>query len=457
MIYHELVHIPWNLLVAHLDLPFATPGHRQFYNLFPRFHDGQGRDLNEFVEIFAELIDAHSKSERNKYAEKYDPPSPDDILLSDDLVKRISPMLHRISLPRAKDLEAKAFQRSRQPRGKSFYIPKLCSHKKDDAECACRLAYEERKASSFLRPYTFNDCYKFWEANGPAFANMEVVKTLLVSGDLEPILRVCAHPDNQLQDWWCVAQCACMNDDYGWNHVMQRALEAYICLNVLYHFHTLRDDSWTMGGHDYRRTKCYQQVVRESVISGTAAVSPLHIDFFGISACQFTSRPVAKADSPFYADLGVALKWGSSREDEDYPYGVMPFYDFIEFERLLSYQPTSLEVAHVLWMLRKTGLPAEVALRILELAEYEPRRLLKVPHDPFHTANKAELQSYLSICWDILVRCDVMGKALGEPIEWKRWVSQCIVNLWGFERKGDMALGEMMYCRSRSGGVYKFI
>lgn len=133
---------------------------------------------------------------------------------------------------------------------------------------------------------------------------------------------------------------------------------------------------------------------------------------------------LARADGPFYAELGVAMQSDWVKEELHYPYGLMKFHDFIEFENKSSYQPANFEVIQVFWMLGKKGCPAELALKALKLAAYEPRSLLMVPHDPFHRENKATLKSYLSVCWDILIRCDMMGKVLGEPFHWDRWVSR---------------------------------
>lgn len=81
-------------------------------------------------------------------------------------------------------------------------------------------------------------------------------------------------------------------------------------------------------------------------------------------------------------------------------------------------------------MLCRKGLPVELAVEIMALAEYEPSRRLKVPHDPFHRDNRKELVEYLKYCWQVLVRCDMMARALDIVIPWVGLVTQCIVQLW---------------------------
>lgn len=415
-------HIPWNLLTSHLQYIFATADDKhKATNLFPRFDEDQGKDLNTFVQVLARKIDEAAKLERTKYTEKYDPPDADAILLDDGLVKRISPAAHKLQLWQWTD--------GKTCTGNFIYRPKLCSHENDDASCICPIRFEERKASSFLRRKKDNGCYEFFEINNLGYLNMEIVKTLLVSGDMEPILRVSAHPENDLETWWCLASCNCGAElpDLGWDHVYRRALESYLCLNVLYRFPEIRDHH--SHEQDYRQTKCYQELLRESSISGTEAVRLLHIEFFGLCEGQFSAFPRARADGP-YAQLGDGLKSCSNY----YPYGLMPIHDFLEFEKLPSrHLPTESEVITARQMLWEKGLPAEIALWILDLADmtdYGPRRRLEVPHDPFHRDNRAELEKYLSQCWNVLLRCEMMVRALGETIEWDELVARCIGSLW---------------------------
>lgn len=415
-------HIPWNLLTTHLQYIFGNAEHKhKATNLFPRFDEDQDKDFDTFVETFTQKLDEAATVERTKYPEKYDPPDADAIILDDDLVKRISPIAHKLQLWQ--------WTGGKKRTGNYIYRPKLCSHEKDDANCVCPIRFEERKASSFLRRQKDYDCSDFFVINNLGHLNMEIVKTLLVSGDMEPILRACSHPENDIENWWCVASCNCgaVLPHLGWDHVYLRALESYLCLNVLYRFAEIRDHH--SHKQDYRQTKCYQVLLRESTIPGTEAVQLLHLEFFGLCEGQFSDCPRARADGP-YAQLGDGL----DSLMIDYPYGLMPIHDFLEFEKLPSkHLPTESEVISARQMLFGMGLPAEIALRILDLADmtdYGPRRRLEVPHDPFHRDNRAELERYLSQCWDVLLNCEMMSRALGKPIEWDAEIARCIGGLW---------------------------
>jgi hypothetical protein len=84
----------------------------------------------------------------------------------------------------------------------------ICQHKAA-TECQCPIPYEERRASSFYRRYHLNACYRFPQDNGKAFLNLEIVKTLLLHGEMDVIFRVCASPSVDLGTWWDMFTCYC--------------------------------------------------------------------------------------------------------------------------------------------------------------------------------------------------------------------------------------------------------
>jgi hypothetical protein len=92
----------------------------------------------------------------------------------------------------------------------SAYSPRdyLCQHD-GNAECQCPVPHEERRASSFYRSYCRNGCYRFFQDNGKAFFNLELVKTLILYNEMDTIFRVCAYSGMDLRSWWRVARCSC--------------------------------------------------------------------------------------------------------------------------------------------------------------------------------------------------------------------------------------------------------
>ncbi|KAH8646234.1 hypothetical protein BX600DRAFT_157981 [Xylariales sp. PMI_506] len=50
--------------------------------------------------------------------------------------------------------------------------------------------------------------------------------------------------------------------------------------------------------------------------------------------------------------------------------------------------------------------------------------------EPLHPQHRTRLMGYLTYCWDLFVRCDMMAKALGDQIPWDKLVSWSLADLW---------------------------
>ena len=206
---HQTHAIPWNVLASNLKLRKVCKCQRDCTNLHPRFKPTQGKEITYFVEAFVRNIESHAQTERAKFP-AFDPPSEDDILIDEALARKISPTIHLscIDFGYGDDFPEEGFKcpgvvrRGTGP-ASVFASPGW------DGKCRCLLPESERKAGAFLRRYQSNDCYRFFDVNKSAFFNLEVVKALLLYGEMEPVLRVCAHEFNDLASWWSVAQCYC--------------------------------------------------------------------------------------------------------------------------------------------------------------------------------------------------------------------------------------------------------
>lgn len=216
--------------------------------------------------------------------------------------------------------------------------------------------------------------------------------------------------------------------DVGWEYMCRMALRAYICLNVMYCFPELWDPaSGKSKVKDYRRTRVYQDMLRNCTYSGITSdiVTYPHRDFFGIEKHQFEEH-VRLRDRERWADF---LEKETHRDDE-YPYGLVSIDEFLTIEKLIGYQPHISEVEHVRWMLCRKGLPLELAMDIMDIAEYTPRRRLKVANDPLHPENRDELEKYLDYCWQLLIRCEMMAEAAGMEICWQEEAVWRMIWFW---------------------------
>lgn len=194
--HHQSQNIPWHLLASNLywapgelasqirvlNLP-RLPGKLKdkkgcacgVTNLHPNSPAPKSSDQDEFAQAFAQAVKDDSKRKRAQYLEKYSPPSPSDVLLGDELVETIE------------------------------------SHLSEEMKEGPRLSFEQRTAYAFLHPWDVNDdCYSWSSSNKIGFLNLEVVKILLMLGELDPILQACAHPDVGLLGWYSAALCNCM-------------------------------------------------------------------------------------------------------------------------------------------------------------------------------------------------------------------------------------------------------
>lgn len=205
------------------------------------------------------------------------------------------------------------------------------------------------------------------------------------------------------------------NFDAGWDQVCYRALIPYIALNLIYCFPETWDDaSGKTDEKDYRLMRVYQCAVRDCTYSGATsevAAHP-HRRFFGIEYGQFRSATAR--------DL----------------FGKLPFETFLSCDTPTQQKPTRSAVAQVKQILWSRGLPTELILDILEMAEYEPGDgRLEVPHDPFDPENRDELAKYLKYCWELLVRCEMMANAIGMEIPWMEVLHTVLVQLLGYNTR----------------------
>jgi hypothetical protein len=109
--------------------------------------------------------------------------------------------------------------------------------------------------------------------------------------------------------------------------------------------------------------------------------------------------------------------------------------------------PTVDDVLHVRWCLCSLGLPTEIAIEVMDHAGYAPSGRLRRPNDPLHPDNAEELRRYLDYCWNILVRCEVMGRWLGAPIPWERIIAQIMTELLGHGNNGPVRHGKIFFKR----------
>lgn len=440
---HQAHNITWNVLVSNMKVYLPKfPDKQTPNNLYFQSKPSQVNDIRHFATSFIDTIQEHTRCERKKYPAKINIPKDDDVLLDDATTLKISPLVYEWRQAYNWDLSTR-----KQEGEKSSTVParRLCTHD-DGFNCRCAIPQQEKKAIAFLRRCYRNDCGRFYKDNRDAFYNIELVKTLLLYGKMEPILRICTHPDVDYEVWHEQAQCydtvnhwlffaswevekkawqptIWQNYDAGWDQVYKSALRAYLCLNILYCFPSL----WDSALADYRSTKLYQRTLRVCTYSGGTSVLAQypHKAFFGIEDGQFTyyTKPQVEFAVKYnlfneHWDMWWHLRAVSGNE---FPYGVAPIEEVHNSTKDFkgNYLPDRSAVNFVNELLRRKGLPQELILDILEEAQYTVKRRLALPHDPFHPENRSELHAYVKYCWKLLINCSMMAEALGVLIDWR--------------------------------------
>jgi hypothetical protein len=260
----------------------------------------------------------------------------------------------------------------------------------------------------------FLEAAKFMVPDGNEFYNpaVELIKILLLYNELEPLFLLTAHPAMRLDPpkaglpaWWSFPFDGLFEEE-GWAEVMRCALMSYICLNMSYLFPRSSDPSIP----DYRATSAYQKMlIRCTAQRSFDSHTIPHREFFGVERGRF-----------------YGLYWNNRVE-----HGRTSLSSLTRPEYANVYCPTAEDVEVVQGYLAKKGLPLELRIEILSLADYKMKRRLIVPDDPLHPKNSLELRKYLNYCWHLLIRVNLIAEALGTRIAWNAEITQCIWDLYG--------------------------
>lgn len=476
---HQAERLPWQALASIFDLKPTNPCQHDAPNLHPRDEPETRQKLSQFLDAFIKNASLYAQRERKRYPEKYDPldagiflksmtgededegprtqydsPPKEHVILTDELVDKIAPTVKRW-YPKNKD----------GPISSKFDQGLQCPHTNDSDKCECVLPRKERQLAAFQRDYYPNDCFEFYGHNGEAYRNLEFVKTLILLGEMDPVLQVCSTDECYLAKWWNAGPCYCEDFTLGWDMICNYAIKMYLTLNILYCF----PETWqTEDGSpvdNYRGLASYQMAIRLCTLSSGCQVATYpHRDVFGIQDKQFNIYPkpfdlprwkqYIKVDDSVVSqmremnpdwDMGPEFVDRSTYKLKFYPYGLITYDEFLNFEKQVSNQPHTNDVSHVRWMLGQKGLPTELVDSIISKAEYSPGRRLPVDGRPLHPGNKDELGRYLEECWQLIVRCFMLGRELeNEDVDFEKRIRRlfkvCIREVFRCDCDGNVEL-----------------
>ncbi|KAF5571127.1 hypothetical protein FPHYL_643 [Fusarium phyllophilum] len=275
---HNSDRIPWEALASVFELRRTNPCQHGAYNLHTRIQPDSKTKLANFVQVFMQSVAQDAAQQRKRYPERCEVPDENEVLISDEAATKIESTVWRWNHEAYQPDDEDDLDIFKQPTAR-----KLCPHIEESDKCGCVLPFIERKMSAFQRQQVPNGCYGFDTCNLESFRNLEVVKTLMLHGEMDPILRSCAYRGSHLAKWWEHQECQCMPASLGWGKICQNAVKMYMMLNLLHYFSETWDDN-ASPIDDYRKIKAYQQAVRLSTESGhksDIATYP-HRDLLGI-------------------------------------------------------------------------------------------------------------------------------------------------------------------------------
>ncbi|KAF3031229.1 hypothetical protein E8E12_001455 [Didymella heteroderae] len=404
---HQACSIPWQTLVDNLKFMHCSPRNRGITNLYLRKRPNQYKELQYFANGFARALSNYSAIERRKYNAPSTSPAIDERVISQEAVRKMSATVLRYK-------------------------------GQDDASHSIDASNEALSEYECMPHRFISDTY-------PCESDMhdgieeccEQTKTMLMYGEMEALFRLAAHPDVHFDRLWDEDIYA-NGAGFGLRKLMDAMLQAYLCLNVL----VLKPELWdpasrgvflrAEGGahrttfppeaYDYRLTAAYQRMlvcctgIPYGAYHYEAHTYP-HRDFFGIPRGMF------RFDDPYQGQK--TGKPGTGR-----------VVDVAEKDFRHIHLASKADVDNVIDVLRKKGLPTELALQILEWAEYKSTGRLWHRDDPLHAKNAVELTKYLRFCWKVLVRIDMLVQDCGKTLDWASEVADAMCVLFELGKNG---------------------
>lgn len=410
---HQAHNIPWRLLADNFGYRYELKQSYCQTNLFPNKKNNLEKDVRYFSKAFCQTLEEHSDIERAKYPDVFHPPEDDEDVFSEATADRIKRALQYN--------EGKALE-----------------------TCSMR-ALDNRKMSSWLefmwprRPFEGN------ARNYLSYDQIEVIKVLILRNEMEPVLQIIAHPSVKLDPAW--ERWFNVERDYGLKSLFYLPLMSYLCLNMLLQKPELYDDT--------AKTRHIQ-----SPVPGTTVVpDESFLDYRLTRAYQMTvlyCTNATRQSLPHQAFFGLSHSTRERRWDflETFSKqcGTMPF---TKFKSVLGVSPEypahPNDVDGIIQTLKEKGLPTELCLTVIDFVDFTPSRRSLVVDDPLHHDNASELRKYLTYCWQLLIRANIVMRSRSLNIDWSNAVEWCIQRLFVAPIRGSLTINRPPWGRREWG------
>ena len=405
---HQTHSIAWQTLADNLKFMHCNSRNYGITNLYARKRPNQDKELQYFVTGFARALTNYSAIERKKYSPFFTPPDPEERVISKVAVTRMSATVLRykegdIDLPDSSAPSSEALS---------------------EYECTPRrFIFDTYPCEGDMDHLIYECC--------------EQTKALILYGEMDALFQLAAHPDIHFRRLWDEDIYA-NGAGFGLRKLMDAMLQAYLCFNIL----MVKPELWDAESrsaylkaeksahrttfecnlYDYRLTAAYQRMlvcctgITYGAYYHEAHTYP-HREFFGVPRGMFRS------EDPYQGQK--TGKPGTGR-----------VADLAEGGFRNVHIASEADVEIVLAVLKRKGLPAELALQVLECAEYKSAGRLRRCDDPLHAENTEELKKYLRFCWKVLVRIDMLVRECGKTLDWGSEVADAMCVLFELGKIG---------------------
>lgn len=404
---HQAHTIPWQMLADNLKFMHCNPRNHGITNLYLRRRPNHDKEFQYFANGFARALASYSAVERRKYNPTFVPPEPDERVISKAAVSRMA---------------ATVLKYKRQ--GDNLETSIRPSEVLSEYECTPRRFVSDTYPCEGDMDHTISEC-------------CEQTKALLLYGEMNALFHLSAHPSIYFYRLWDEDIYA-NSAGFGLRRLMDAMLQAYLCLNVLMLKPELWDDAsrthylkeeqsahrttFECTVYDYRLTAAYQRMllcctgIQYGACNHEAHTYP-HREFFGVPRGMFYS------EQPY------------QRQKVGKP-GTGRVADLAEGHFRNIHVPSKADVEIVRALLKSKGLPTELALQVMKSADYTPAGRLWHRDDPLHAENAKELKKYLSFCWKVLVRIDMLVRECGKRLDWESEVANAMCVLFELGKTG---------------------
>lgn len=224
--------LPWNIFQKHTILVQEDSGWVK-----EEVNEEVAQTKEADCEILADAIynaaTEAAKLERKHFKASYEVPQPDTIVISNEDARFITPFvrawrtqeyreqndLHEIRLLQGEAYETIQANKPHVPfqtdEGSAIAATwesitdfnALCEHTDGEFSCGCILPLAQRRAAPFMVQKYPNMCGMFDRSNAKEYFNNCVMRSLLLAGRIEPMLKAAASPRNNLRSWYNARDC----------------------------------------------------------------------------------------------------------------------------------------------------------------------------------------------------------------------------------------------------------